>query len=572
MPSKKTKATRSRSSSRSRGRPVSKKRSPSRRSASRSSRARTPASESKVVRRRSPSLSDDERATSPVKQKRRDARPSSASRAVKSSSRSSVRLIEKLEALHPSEAKTDLPKSRYGGTKPTSSCCRFTSWAGSFLCSVYHGIFSEATGCFLATLLLPLIVFYLNFLVLTPTTSDIGTHLETPWGPGVSFLGALWPSVIHVYFDPYAALYVLGFLAFTMTVSRFMPFGRSFTVIAGGRRTDAKVNGLIIGLLCAIIMGLIQWKGDNYVHGLRPANLYHHWPGLLTSCTFLSLVIGQFAFWHAGGFQRYPFFSKNPGRAIVNSFHGLEVRPRVFGCDFKLLLLYPSIIGLRILEVALALRQYDERGRISPALFTVICLHGIYIIDFFVFEPTILSSFKMNHEGFGIFQTIRLFLVFPFVSGLNSFYLAVNYEAGHPDAQLKSYPTVLLIASVSLFLLGLWIKRASSNEKYLFRRDPQHPKFTGMNSVPTSSGKRLLAGGWWGRVRHPNYLGEALIAIGCSLPAGFTSVVPWIGAIVLILYLMRRAVVVERSCATRYVSAWTRYTGLVPKRFLPRVY
>ncbi|VDM04552.1 unnamed protein product [Schistocephalus solidus] len=567
MPSKKPKVTRSRSSSRSRGRPVSKKRSPSRRSTSRPSRARTPASESKVVRRRSPSLSDDEHSITPVKptrQKKREVRPSSATRAVKSSTRSSVRLIEKLEAFHPSEVKTDSPTSRSVDAKPNSFSRRFASSVGCFLCFVYHGIFSEATGCILASLLLPFIVFYLNFLVLAPTSSENGTHLETPWGPGVSFLGALWPSSVHAYFDPYAALSVLGFYAFTMVVSRFIPFGRSFNVIAGGRRTDAKVNGLLVGLLCAAILGLLQWNGDHYVHGLKPVNLYHHWPGLLTVCTLLGFIVGMFVFWHAGGPQRYPFFSKHPGKSIVNSFYGLETRPRVFGTDFKLLLLYPSIIGLRILELALALRQYDEHGRLSPALFTVIALHGIYIIDFFVFEPTILSSFKMNHEGFGIFQTIRFFVIFPFMSGLNSFYLAVNYDAGHPNAQLRSRSTILLIASVSVFLLGLWIKRVSCNEKYLFT--------SYMNSVPTSSGKRLLAGGWWGRVRHPNYLGEALMAIGCSLPAGFASPIPWIGAFVLILFLVRRAVVVERSCATRYVSGWTRYTVLVPKRFLPRVY
>ncbi|VDN15100.1 unnamed protein product [Dibothriocephalus latus] len=486
MPPKKTKLTRSRSSSRSRARPASKKRSPSRRSVSRSSRSRTPASESKVVRRRSPSLSDDEQVVKSSKQQRRGTRASSAGRIVKSSSRSSVRLIEKLEALHPSEARTDSPKSRYADAKPTSFGRRLAVSVGCLMHTVYHGIFSEATGCVLATLLLPLMVLYLNFLVLAPTSSESGTHLETPWGPGMSLLGSLWPSDVHAYFDPYAAVLVLGFLMFTMIVSRFMPFGRSFTVIAGGRRTDARVNGLIVALLCATIMGLIQWKGDHYVHGFQPANLHNHWPGLLTTSVILSITTGMFAFWHAGGHQR---------KAIVKSFHGIETRPRVFGSDFKLLLLYPSMIGLRILEVTLALRQYNEHGRVSPALFTVIALHGLYIFDFFVFEPTILSSFKMNHEGFGLFQTIRLFVVFPFMSGLNAFFLAVNYDAGHPGTELKSYSTALLIASVSVFLIGLWIKRISSNEK--------------------------------------------------------------------------RAVVVERSCATRYVSAWNRYTGLVPKRFLP---
>ena len=35
---------------------------------------------------------------------------------------------------------------------------------------------------------------------------------------------------------------------------------------------------------------------------------------------------------------------------------------------------------------------------------------------------------------------------------------------------------------------------------------------TDMETIPTSGGKKLLVSGWWGLVRHPNYLGDLIMA------------------------------------------------------------
>ena len=41
-----------------------------------------------------------------------------------------------------------------------------------------------------------------------------------------------------------------------------------------------------------------------------------------------------------------------------------------------------------------------------------------------------------------------------------------------------------------------------------------------LETLPTAGGKKLLVSGWWGLVRHPNYLGEILIQWSWVLPAG----------------------------------------------------
>ena len=39
-----------------------------------------------------------------------------------------------------------------------------------------------------------------------------------------------------------------------------------------------------------------------------------------------------------------------------------------------------------------------------------------------------------------------------------------------------------------------------------------------MPFVPSPTGSKLLAGGWWGISRHINYFGDWLLALGMSLP------------------------------------------------------
>ena len=41
-----------------------------------------------------------------------------------------------------------------------------------------------------------------------------------------------------------------------------------------------------------------------------------------------------------------------------------------------------------------------------------------------------------------------------------------------------------------------------------------------LKTIHTATGKNLLVSGWWGFVRHPNYLGDLIMALAWSLPCG----------------------------------------------------
>jgi steroid 5-alpha reductase family enzyme len=102
-------------------------------------------------------------------------------------------------------------------------------------------------------------------------------------------------------------------------------------------------------------------------------------------------------------------------------------------------------------------------------------------------------------------------------------------------------PWYYLVAIGVMNALGYIIFRASETQRCEFAKDPNsaamrrksikkvlffmkayfHLFFIqDLETLPTAGGRKLLTSGWWGLVRHPNYLGEILIQWSWVLPAG----------------------------------------------------
>ena len=112
-------------------------------------------------------------------------------------------------------------------------------------------------------------------------------------------------------------------------------------------------------------------------------------------------------------------------------------------------------------------------------------------------------------------------------------------------------PWFQLVGIALVNALGYVIFRASETQRCEFAKDPESPALkrkyiqlrvetnccqaqtflskalfhilfflADLETLPTAGGKKLLVSGWWGLVRHPNYLGEILIQWSWVLPAG----------------------------------------------------
>ncbi|XP_067170873.1 LOW QUALITY PROTEIN: delta(14)-sterol reductase TM7SF2 [Apteryx mantelli] len=120
--------------------------------------------------------------------------------------------------------------------------------------------------------------------------------------------------------------------------------------------------------------------------------------------------------------------------------------------------------------------------------------------------------------------------------------------------------------------LGFAIFRGAKAQKSLFSRDPQDPRVAGLPTVPTATGRLLLAGGWWGLVRRPDDLGDLLMALAWSLPCGLSHPLPYAPLAAGAALLGLRAARDERRCRRQFGLAWEQYCRRVPYRLVPYVY
>lgn len=91
-----------------------------------------------------------------------------------------------------------------------------------------------------------------------------------------------------------------------------------------------------------------------------------------------------------------------------------------------------------------------------------------------------------------------------------------------------------------------------------------------LETIPTTTGKKLLVSGFWGVVRHPNYLGDiimnlSIVPLVCCAP-------PVITLYSIILLLIHRSVRDNGRCKEKYGNAWERYCNKVQYVLIPKIY
>jgi len=120
--------------------------------------------------------------------------------------------------------------------------------------------------------------------------------------------------------------------------------------------------------------------------------------------------------------------------------------------------------------------------------------------------------------------------------------------------------------------LGYIVYRSSESQRCEFAKDPSNPVLAHLETVSTAGNRKLIVSGWWGMVRHPNYLGELLIQWSWVLPAGVTDLVPYYLPVVTTLMLMVRCTQINQRNKRKYGNAWTSYSERVRSNIIPKVF
>ncbi|XP_030632568.1 delta(14)-sterol reductase TM7SF2 [Chanos chanos] len=249
---------------------------------------------------------------------------------------------------------------------------------------------------------------------------------------------------------------------------------------------------------------------------------------------------------------------------LVEFALGREVDPRLGRIDLKhFAMVRIGFIGWAMVDLSYLLTAVETQGSPSLCLLLVVIFQFIYILDFVLDEDSVLLTKEFTEEAIGFLMILGEYIWIPFFSSLPAFFLI--QRPTH-----ISTPSAVLICL--LFAVGFAFYSLSNEQRLGFRKNPNDPAYACLETIPSPSGQRLLVSGWFGWVRHPNYLGDVLIALAWCLPCGFTSLLPYLPALQCFNLLRQRANEIEDSCQKKHGEAWLEYCCRVPYKLVPYVY
>ncbi|EJF63318.1 ERG4/ERG24 ergosterol biosynthesis protein [Dichomitus squalens LYAD-421 SS1] len=369
----------------------------------------------------------------------------------------------------------------------------------------------------------------------------------------VDFWKGLW--------DTQAFLAYLAWYAFTVVAWFILPGDWIVgTEIRNGQRKKYKINAFSTMLLA---LGLTA--GTLYREGPQPFTfIYEHWVGLVTASIAMSVFQGLLVY--ALSFRKGALLALggNSGNPIYDFYIGRELNPSIGSFDLKSFNeLRPGLILWMLIDIGMVCEQAMRRGgfnKVTDSMWLVLAFQSWYVVDALYNEPAIFTTMDITTDGFGFMLAVGDLAWVPFVYSLQARYLVFN------QVELGPIYTAIIIA---VNLAGYYIFRVANGEKNDFRngRNPKNLQY-----MTTERGTKLLTSGWWGRSRHPNYMGDLLMAFAWSLPTGFKTPITYFYVIYFAVLLMHRERRDDEACLKKYGKDWTKYKKLVPWRIIPYVY
>lgn len=329
-----------------------------------------------------------------------------------------------------------------------------------------------------------------------------------------------------------------------------------------------KANGLL-----AFFTTLLLFYLSTALFHLFPATIiYDNLGPLLGALNFFSLLFCLFLYFK-GKYKPSSTDSGSSGNFIFDYFWGTELYPRIAGWDVKMFTNCRfGMMSWGLILLSFGAKQAELYG-LSNSMMLSITLQLLYITKFFHWEPGYLRSMDIMHDraGYaicwgclvwvpGIYTSPTLYLVnhpislsvplFSLLLGVGIISIAINYFA---DAQRQK-------------------ARATGGQCLIWKKKPEII----IASYHTVQGDKkeslLLLSGWWSVARHFHYAPEMVATLCWSLPALFTSPLPYFYLVFLVALLIDRSSRHERRCALKYGKYWEAYCEKVPYKIIPYVY
>ncbi|XP_039980736.1 delta(14)-sterol reductase LBR isoform X2 [Xiphias gladius] len=358
---------------------------------------------------------------------------------------------------------------------------------------------------------------------------------------------------LEAFWDAQALCFVILWILF-QALLYILPVGKlsEGMPLSSGERLKYRTNGFFAIVVSAVAVAAAVHQGVDLTY------IHSHFLQLATASFLISVLLSFYLYVRS----RYTSLEQ----LAVGGNSGHELNPRIKDFDLKFFCeMRPGLIGWCLINFAMALAEMKQHGLDFPSncMILVNLFQLLYVVDGLWNEEAILTTMDFMHDGFGFMLAFGDLVWVPFTYTIQTYYLVK-----HP----KPLSLPVLTAIVLLKFVGFYIYRKSNSEKNTFRRNPSDPKLSYLKTIPTATGKSLLVSGWWGVVRHPNYLGDLLMALAWSLPCGFSHLLPWYYMIYFIILLVHRDSRDMSQCRRKYGSAWDEYCRTVRYRIIPCVY
>ncbi|UZJ56770.1 hypothetical protein CBS101457_006090 [Exobasidium rhododendri] len=372
-------------------------------------------------------------------------------------------------------------------------------------------------------------------------------------------LKQMWQGVQASFLDQTAWSLYFGWYAFTVLCWALIP-GRTVkgVELRTGVKLDYKMNAF-----STLVLSLALTTAYIYVKGAASfAIMYDHWPGLITASLVNSAAQAFYVYF--ASFQGEKLLAKggNSGNYLYDWFIGRELNPRIGSLDIKTFNeLRPGLILWVLLDISCACHQFVTlKGRITDSMILVVAFQSWYVVDALFNEAAILTTMDITTDGFGFMLSAGDLTWVPFTYGLQARYLAFQPK----DLGISGTVGVLAVN-----LIGYYIFRTANGEKNDFRNG-NNPK--NLSFLTTQSGRQILTSGWWGRSRHPNYMGDLIMAWAWCLPTAFDTPVTYFYVVYFAILLVHRQMRDDEACTEKYGKDWAKYCKLVPSRIVPYLY
>ncbi|CCG83245.1 Delta(24(24(1)))-sterol reductase [Taphrina deformans PYCC 5710] len=269
------------------------------------------------------------------------------------------------------------------------------------------------------------------------------------------------------------------------------------------------------------------------------------------------------------------------GYFVYDLFMGAALNPRI-GRLFDIKMFAEVRLPWFILfftSVALAARQQEQYGYITPQAYFVILCHYLYANACSKAEQCIVPTWDMAHEKFGFMLAFWNMAGVPF-----TYCHCTLYLANHSPKDYQ-WSTTTNISLFVLLLAAYYVWDTCNSQKNCFRAQmnghfqprktfPQLPWAIIENPsyIKCENGGTLLTSGWYRWARKMHYTVDFVQSLAWALVTGFKSPLPYFYPFFFTIVLIHRVSRDIQRCQLKYGKDWDKYTQLCPYIFIPYVW